>query len=171
MYNEYRGKKEIILWFYANNKPDEGSKKGKKRTHSPGEAEHTKRANYRTTAQTEKMEKVEKILKKLKEKHTGDYTEEKLRAWAHLIQMEKHTLLIPSHLICHISRDANVQTHRYLIPLHKHQQAYLHASDFNMRTACIEQLDKWYSLLEKGGITQQQYDQLQEKIMSDMLSM
>ena len=41
----------------------------------------------------------------------------------------------------------------------------------NMHTACIEQLDKWYSLLEKGGITQQQYDQLQEKIMSDMLSM
>ena len=64
MYNEYRGKKEIILWFYANNKPDEGSKKGKKRTHSPGEAEHTKRANYRTTAQTMKMEEVEKILKR-----------------------------------------------------------------------------------------------------------
>ena len=42
----------------------------KKHTHSPGEAEHTKCANYRTTAQTEKMEEVENILKKLKEKHT-----------------------------------------------------------------------------------------------------
>jgi len=40
-----------------------------------------------------------------------------------------------------------------------------------MPTACIEQMDKWHSLLEKGGITQQQYDQLQEKIMSDMLNM
>jgi len=37
------------------------------------------------------MEEVEKILMELKEKHTGTYTEEKSRAWAHLIQMEKHT--------------------------------------------------------------------------------
>lgn len=40
-----------------------------------------------------------------------------------------------------------------------------------MQTACIEQMDKWYSLLEKGGITQQQYDELKEKIMSDVLNM
>ena len=30
MYKEYQGKKEIILWFYTNNKTEEGSKKGKK---------------------------------------------------------------------------------------------------------------------------------------------
>ena len=42
---------------------------------------------------------------------------------------------------------------------------------FNMRTACIEQLDKWYTLLEKGRITQKQYSQLQEKILSDIQNM
>ena len=41
----------------------------------------------------------------------------------------------------------------------------------NMCTACIEQLDKWHGLLEKGGLTQGQYTQLQEKIMSNMLHM
>lgn len=41
----------------------------------------------------------------------------------------------------------------------------------NMSTACIEQLDKWYTLLEKGRITQKQYSQLQEKILSDIQNM
>jgi len=40
-----------------------------------------------------------------------------------------------------------------------------------MSTACIEQLDKWYTLLEKGRITQKQYSQLQEKILSDIQNM
>ncbi len=36
-----------------------------------------------------------------------------------------------------------------------------------MRAQCIEQLDK----LERGGITQSQYSELQDKLMSDMRDM
>ena len=62
MCNEYRGKKEIIL-STTNQMKEEGKKKP---YDSPGEAEHTKRANYRTTAQRK--------WKEVKRKHTGDYT-------------------------------------------------------------------------------------------------
>ena len=166
MYKEYQGKKEITLWVYTSKKPNDLPKKGKKRTHSPGEA-HSKQA--RTATHTEKMEEVEKILMELKEKHTGTYTEEKLRAWAHLIQMEKHTSYTYPPDMPYFKRgkgtdkssDSTVQTSAGMSPCKR----------LTMRTACIEQLDKWHSLLEKGGITQQQYDQLQKKIMSDMLSM
>ena len=72
MYNEYRGKKEIILWFYANNKPDEGSREKN--------LEKLKWANYQTTAETEKTEEVGKIIKKFKENILG--TIQKLRTWA-----------------------------------------------------------------------------------------
>ena len=37
-----------------------------------------------------------------------------------------------------------------------------------MRTEYIFQLEKWHSLQEKGGITKEQYDDLQVKIMEEM---
>ena len=102
MYKEYRGKKEIILWFYDCSKSLEGTKKRGKRAHSPGEAETSKRAHYRSVAHKEKMEEVERILKELKEKHTGTYAEEKLRAWGPTSYKWISINHIASHLICHI---------------------------------------------------------------------
>jgi len=40
-----------------------------------------------------------------------------------------------------------------------------------MRSQCIEQLDRWHTLLEKGGITKEQYDELQATIFKDMQNM
>ena len=37
-----------------------------------------------------------------------------------------------------------------------------------LRGDCIEQLSKWYNLLEKGAISRQQYDELKEAIMGDI---
>ena len=163
MYKEHCGKKMITLWFYTDE-----AKKGKKRAHSPIEVEAAKRAKNRTVAHSEKAEEVETIVKELKEKHTGTYTEEKLRAWAHLIQMDKHKSYSQPPDMPYFKKgnkpscvsDSTTPTHG-ISP----------SKRLTMRTACIEQMDKWHSLLQKGGITQQQYDQLQEKIMSDMLSM
>lgn len=163
MYKEYHGRKEITLWFYTSGKSDDGTKKGKKRARSP-EAETTKRANYRTAAHTEKMDEVERILKELKDKHTGTYTEEKLRAWAHLIQMDKHkSYSLPPDMPYFKKGNTRAASDS--------TTGVSPCKRVTMRTACIEQMDKWHSLLEKGGITQQQYDTLQEKIMSDMLNM
>lgn len=170
MYKEYQGKKEITLWFYANTPSEEQTKKGKKRSHSPGTDESTKRA-CRTAVHSQKMEEVEEVLDELKKKHAGTYTEEKLRAWAHLIQMNKHKSYSQPPDMPYFKK-GNKHTHTEasdsVIPA---QTGVSPCKWLTMRTACIEQMDKWHSLLEKGGITQQQYDQLQEKIMSDMLNM
>ena len=38
-----------------------------------------------------------------------------------------------------------------------------------LRSECIDQLNKWHDLLEKGGINKEQYDKLQKTIMADLL--
>ena len=40
----------------------------------------------------------------------------------------------------------------------------------SMRTELLSQIDQWHSLLEKGGITQEQYDKLQSEIIKDIYS-
>ena len=40
----------------------------------------------------------------------------------------------------------------------------------SMRSECIEQLGKWYSLFEKGAISQSDYDELQSVIKKDIFS-
>ncbi len=37
-----------------------------------------------------------------------------------------------------------------------------------LRTECMEQLDKWHSLLQKGVITEEQHKEHQQKILKDM---
>lgn len=38
----------------------------------------------------------------------------------------------------------------------------------NLRSECIQQLDKWYDLKVRGIITEDQYKEFQETILSDM---
>lgn len=38
----------------------------------------------------------------------------------------------------------------------------------NLCSEFIEQLDKWHKLLDSGAINQQQYDELQQTILSDI---
>ena len=94
------------------------------------------------------------ILGRLKEKHAVAYSEEKLRAWAHLIEMEKHS-----------SYDEPPNTPFFA---GKGLKAAKSASDtarsttgmsssngvspskrLIMRSQCIEQLNRWHTLLPK----------------------
>ena len=38
----------------------------------------------------------------------------------------------------------------------------------SMRSECIDQLDKWYSLMEKGVIDAEQYKEIQDNIVRDI---
>ena len=38
----------------------------------------------------------------------------------------------------------------------------------NLRSECIDQLNKWHGLLEKGAISQTQYDEFKKKIIGDI---
>ena len=37
-----------------------------------------------------------------------------------------------------------------------------------LRSECISQLDPWHALMEKGGISQDQYEELKKAIFSDI---
>ncbi len=184
MYSEYQGKKEVILWLLSM--PTSDASKTKTRSRSPvrhpeddkkeASGKGKSKSNYER-----KLDQVETILGRLKEKQLGRYPEEKLRAWAHLIQMEKHASYNePPDLPFFRGRQksdkgsggsaasasakgsgTDVTGNTGVSPSKK----------LLMRTQCIEQLDKWHTLLEKGGITQSQYSELQEKILSDMKDM
>ena len=168
MYEEYDGEKEITIWFYQS---EEKNKKGKRSACSPIDTE-PKRS--RSAAHTDKIEEVRKILEELKEKHTGTYTEEKLRMWAHLIELGKHKSYSEPPDMPYFKKGT-----RQIARPSTSDSSMTKATSTNvspckrvtLRTTCIEQMDKWHSLLEKGVITKQQYDQLQDKIMSDMLDM
>ena len=78
--------KDITLWCFGR---DETTSK---RPHSPDqESQSQKVPRSSHDDYTKKMTEVEDIELKLREKHDGNYTEEQLRAWAHLIQMKKHS--------------------------------------------------------------------------------
>lgn len=140
------------------------SVKGKKRTHSPGEAEPSKRAKYRPTAQTEKMEEVDTTVKRLKDKHTSSYAEVKLRSWADLIHMEKRSYNMPPDIS---RKETNLQECQYLTPLYNQQQVYPHASDLPHEQLVLKNLISGTHFLKK----EEEHKSNTTKIMSDMLSM
>ena len=79
------GKKEILLWCFS-------AQESCKRPHPPDESDEgssQKRSRY--SKQIDKMREVEEIEDDLRSEHEGAYSEEQIRMWAHLIQMNKHT--------------------------------------------------------------------------------
>ena len=55
------------------------------------DASQPKRTSPGYTSHIKNMAKVEEILEALTQKHQDSYTPEQLHAWAHMIQMKKHT--------------------------------------------------------------------------------
>ena len=120
----------------------------------------SKRSNYDTHLQ--RMSEVELIVDKLKKTHKDGYSAEQLRAWAHMIEMKRHesydvppdkpffrksrsTVLRPTET-CGVSPGKRI----------------------NMRSECIDQLDKWHRLMERGAISPEQYSELQKTILADI---
>ena len=62
--------------------------KDKKRAHSPGGGGPSNKPLPQSDAHKAKMEKVDQILEKLKQKHAGSFSEERLRVSTHLVQMQ-----------------------------------------------------------------------------------
>ena len=86
----------------------------------------------------------------------GPYTEEQLRAWAHLVQMKKQSSHNDYHKVTLVIVRAAVPP---TVSTCKH---------VNLHGQCVQQLLQLHELLEKGGINQKQYDEMQTTIMSDV---
>ena len=90
MYTLHDGKKEILLWCFS-------AQESCKQPHPPDEGDVGSSQKWsRYNKQIDKMREVEEIEDDLCSKHEGKYTEEQIRMWAHLIQMNKHTKSHPT---------------------------------------------------------------------------
>ena len=82
----HKDKKEVMLWCYSHKE----KRSGRSRSRSPAISERSVPRNSWYDSHLKKVSEVDEIFQKLDERHKGAYTPEQLRAWAHLIHMDKH---------------------------------------------------------------------------------
>lgn len=157
MYKDYNGKGEILLWCYTNNKEAENADIATPPSKHPRSASKpTPKTSTESVAQ--KLTEVDEIVSELKD-HSSDYSPEQIRAWAHLIHMNKHdSYLVPPNKPFFRKRKSAATVSSTHSPGKK----------IGLRSECINQLKKWHELLECGGITKTQYDELQKTILGDI---
>ena len=109
------------------------------------------------------MAEIDKICYKLVKKHGEKYTKEQTRAWAVLIQMGRHE-----------NYDSPPNKHFFTVNKKKtgasasSMPGASPGKRLNMRSECIDQLEKWHRLMTNGAITLEQYKEIQDNILSDI---
>ena len=111
----------------------------------------------RYDSHVDKMAEVASIEDKLQE-HSGEYSDQQLRSWAHLIQMNKHLSYDepPDKPFFHSSRKSSITPAARVSP----------GKRINMRGQCVDQLLKSHQLFEKGLISKEQCDEFQASILN-----
>lgn len=190
MYKCHDKRKEILLWcFKPGDLPQE--KRPRKRSRSTDEDDDTpKSSKSKRDTIAKKISEVEEIVQKLKDKHGPLYSIEKLNAWAHMINIGKHdSYETPPDLPYFRGKAAKKTPSPESVDTSNSNPGTSTSAGcssdsgaspagtgvspaklINMRTQLLSQMEQWHSLLEKGGITQQQYDELQAAILKDIYS-
>ena len=176
MYGRCSRTKHIVLWVKPSRKkePTSGASDSRvrKRTSSdastslqqesagpskrskPGSDVGNSRLKY--GAEYNKMFELQEIVDELEKRHGTQYTIEQLRAWGNMMIMKKH-----DSLDCPPDK-----------PFFKGKKTVQSTNSpgkrIKYRSECMDQLDKWHSLLSRGVSTQEQYDEFQESILSDI---
>lgn len=113
------------------------------------------------TSHLKKMTEVEEIFVELSDKHSSQYTPEQIRAWAHMIQMKKHeSLEVPPKKPFFRNCKKQVST--------SDRPGVSPGKRIELRSKCIDQLEKWHTLLERGAISNQEYAELHQTILGDI---
>ena len=158
MYSACEGKKEILLWFFKN-EPIQGLAPPSKRPcHGRGQDDVT---SSKGELLAKRMTEVDEIVASLTEKHSQHYTLEQIRAWAHMIYMDKAGYENPPDKPFFKNRN------RKSVPLSSSSTASP-KKRIELRSECMDQLQKWHNLLDKDVISKEQYDELREKILKDI---
>ena len=161
MYERYQGKPTIRLWCYTctlKKEPSTSAKTGSK--------------------YEEKQSEVDEVYEELQKKHKGTYSPEQLRAWSHMIRLKTHdSLEKPPDKPFFKGRKRHTSTSKELhSPTGKAPESKRVAMStavspgrkVNIRSELIDQRQKWHKLLDSGVVTQGEYDNLKEKILSDI---
>ena len=176
MYDLYSGKRArtILLWCYLAT-ASVGSKTKKKRKHSQNEDDSS--CQYKRAVSEKKILEIEDIVSKLKEKHGKAFRIEHLNAWAHLIQIGKHSSYnTPPNYPYFVGRKSSQPTSSKNItedspgnsetcPTQGHLSP---GKRVHLRSECIDQLSRWHSLKESGGISAEEYEELRKNIIGDI---
>ena len=169
VYPRFRKGTEIVLWMKRT--IDTTRKRSRTMTDQSQELEHTHtssesdsshrskagRSNY--DKHIEKMTTVDEICDKLSTEHGDKYTSEQYSCWASLIQLRKHDYYDspPKKTLLHREKGDGVAC-----------DGISPSKRINTCSECISQLNKWHSLKERGIISEEQYKEVQDKIMSDI---
>ena len=143
--------KRIVLWLKC--KP-----RSNKRV-APGSSEAPQ--SKRHASLVGMMSDVDNIVTKLKEKHGDKYTPVQLNCWAHMIHTHKHDSMEEppnkSFFGKKMPSDA-ASTGGCVSP----------GKRISLRSECINQLDKWHQLKERGVISNEEYEELHKTILVDV---
>ena len=123
-------------------------------------------------ATAHKIKDVEAIVDTLKDKHGSAYSVEQLNAWAHMIHMEKHVSTevppaLPYFGKAQEKSSKGVGTQPTQLPSPP-SITLSPGKRISLCSECMDQLSKWFSLMEKGIISLSKYEELQETILGDI---
>ena len=152
---DIHNRKEIILWCFGKS-PERGTKRPLAESRSNGAAPK-KASNYSKHA--DRIAEVEEIEDELKDKYSNNFSDVQYRAWANLIVMKKHESL---------DKPPDLPFWRGTSINKKEPSAVSPGKRICLRGQCVDQLLKWHELLEKGAITQSQYNEFHSSIMDDV---
>ena len=161
MYQEHKGKKEVMLWCVS--KDTKAASRKRSSNSSPSKAVKVSKGY---SLHQEKMMKTQATLDELRKKHEGKYSEEKLHTWANLIEMKKHSSLDEPPDLPFFRGYKKTEAN----PKHSNPIAIevSPVKRLTVRTTLLEQLEKCVGILEKGGLTQAEYNELQQSILKDI---
>ena len=163
MYSAHDGRKQIILWVKISKKKVTPPPPKRQRTTLVSESSNkasNAAGSSRFSAQQQKMTELEAIVNELSERHGNTYTVEHTRAWAHMLQMKKHDSYEepPQKPFFKTAKSLPSKSSDTMSP----------GKRIQYRSQCIEQLDKWHDLKKRGVITESQYAEMQDAILSDI---
>jgi hypothetical protein len=163
MYLSYLDKPVIRLWVKCLKDVDQYSRP--KKRGRPDDSDGVTGSKAKRSAGSgydshmKRMDEVEEIYEELSDKHSENFTSEQIRAWAHMISMKKHS----SYEIPPDKRFFQKKQEK-----DKDKTGVSPGKRIDLRSKCIDQLEKWHTLLDLKAITIEEYKKLQQTIIGDI---
>ena len=173
MYEEFK-RKDIVLWCYAvtdKNKVND-SDKPKAAAQKRPRANDGEKPKSKRDACMNKIQEVEDIVGELRKKHGNALNLERYNAWAHMLHTGQYSSYDepPNFPYFKMPGSKSFKSTSVANDAEK-SQAMSPGKRIHRRGECIQQLDQWFHLLEKGVISKEQYEELKASILGDIGNM
>lgn len=173
LYQLHKGKKEIMLWCLTVAHSERSRSRSPHSSGSSKSSTGTKPSSKVAQSLVSKRDQVDAIVQKLRDKHQDRFSPPQLNTWAHCIHMKTHS-----------SYDDPPDKPFFRAGSSKHTKSSdkqdspsiaAQASDpispgkrINLRSKCMDQIEKWHQLFMKGIISEEQYKELVDKVWNDI---